>query len=585
MGKIIILDENTANQIAAGEVVERPASIVKELVENSVDAGAMQIYVDIQKGGISRISISDNGEGMGRDDLSMAFERHSTSKIRRADDILHINSFGFRGEALASIASVSKVTMSSKTRDSAHGSQIRIEGGKIIDISTISCNYGTTIIVQDLFYNVPARFKFLKNDTTEASHINDILSKLATANPDISFTYTNNDRIIFKTPGNTDQKSAIYSVFGKDTANALLKVDFSTGHYKLTGYVAEPSFYKKNRDYQLVFLNKRYIRSKTFSYAIDKAFLDHQVKGRFPAVFLNITVDPSLADINVHPQKLEARFSDERDVYNIIYHGIKDSLDKKPVYFDNDTNLTKNMTVKEKPAFKPVPQEFVQAVISQDIVKTDISSVFIKEPVKEDKAFDKSKKLFTGLIKDSVYKGQLFNTYLMYEKTDMLLLLDQHAAHERINYERILKMRKEGISLTQNLLEPLSIILSNNEMIAYSQNTDLISELGYETQEFGENTVLIRGIPSDKDQSSIKEAFMDILCQLRKQNYEITDENIAMIACKSSIKGNLKLDPAHAAALISRLEETDNPLNCPHGRTILQVIQKKELEKLFQRRL
>lgn len=585
MGKIIFLDENTTNQIAAGEVVERPASIVKELVENSLDAKAGQIFVDIQKGGISRISVSDDGEGLERDDMAVAFERYSTSKIRRAEDILRISSFGFRGEALASIASVSKVVMSSKTKGSQTGSQIRIEGGKTIDINTTSCNYGTTIIIQDLFYNVPARFKFLKNDSTEASHINDILSKLAVANPGISFTYTSNDRAVFKTPGNDDLKSAIYSIFGKDIADNLIKVDYAFDNYKLTGYITAPSYYKKNRDHQLVFLNRRYIRSKIFTYAIDKAFEAHQVRGRYPAVFLNMTVDPSLTDINVHPQKLEARFSDERDVYNMICHGIMDALDKKPVFFENSVSFSKPVPVKE------APLTFTQALIKEDVVKTDISSVLKQEPAltpvkdKADTVLDRSKKTFSELVNESVYKGQLFNTYLMFEKTQLLLLIDQHAAHERINYEKILQMRKQGVNLTQSLLEPVTLALSNSEMITYSQNTDFITELGYDTQEFGENAILIRGIPTDKDQSSIIDTFMDILENLRKQNYDITDENIAMIACKSSIKGNHKLDPAHAAALISRLSETDNPLNCPHGRTIVQVIQKKELEKLFQRRL
>jgi len=569
MGKIIILDENTANQIAAGEVVERPASVVKELVENSIDAGATTVNVEIINGGTSQIRISDNGSGMSCDDLSVAFERHSTSKIRRLEDLDTISDFGFRGEALASIASVSRVTMTSREKNSESGNEINIEGGKIIDIKTSSCNYGTTITIKDLFFNVPARFKFLKTDATEASHVSDIIIKLALANPSISFTYSSNRKNLFRTPGNDDLKSTIYALYGKALASDLLQVDFSDDGYRVHGYIGKDTLYKRNRDTQMIFVNKRYIRSRLFNYAIDKAYDEHMLKGRYPVIFLNISMDPAQLDINVHPQKLEARFYNEKTVFNLLTGGILDSLLQKPVSY-------------EQPAYKktyiPVVESKKEAYATQEYTK-----IIIPNKAKDPMPVKSSAGSFTELVEDAVVIGQVFSTYILLEKNDSLILMDQHAAHERINYEYILKMRRSGTSMTQELLSPFTIVLSNQETVIVNTNLDLIAKTGFEIEAFGENTYMIRGIPSTCQGMNLKEAFLDIIDQIRNHNYEPTDENIALIACKSSIKGNKKLDNKEASYIIERLKETQNPLHCPHGRPILHIITKKDLERIFQR--
>ena len=550
MGKIIILDEITSNKIAAGEVIERPASIVKELVENSIDANADNISVEIQNGGISQIKIIDNGDGMSRDDLEIAFERHSTSKIRRFEDLDHISHFGFRGEALASISSISKVVMTSREKGSEFGNEISIEGGDILNVKTASCNHGTTIKINDIFYNVPARFKFLKKDSTEASHINDILTKLSLANPDVSIKFISNKRNVFKTPGNSDLLSVIYSLYGKEVSENMNQVNYSDTIYTATGYISSHSLFKRNRDTQHIFVNNRYIKSRIFNAAIDKAYEEFLVKPRYPIVFLNILMNPVLVDINVHPQKLEARFSDEKAVFSLIYYALKSTLIEKPVY-TKEPERQKTFSIQQKPP--RYSKVFTELITDKNITQIDISKpVLAKEPERQETS---KKILFIEYIKDSVIIGQAFKTYIILEKEDKLILMDHHAAHERVNYEKILEMRKRGEKLTQNLLDPFTFDLSNQEMIILNNNIGLISEIGYEIEAFGENTVIIRGVPSTSIHSNIKDTFFEILDQIMNHDYEPTDENIALIACRISLKGNKKLKNPEIENLVKKISD------------------------------
>lgn len=578
MGKILILDEITANKIAAGEVVERPASIVKELVENSIDANADNVYVEIQNGGISYIKVVDNGDGLSCDDLEVAFERHSTSKIKRVEDLDHISCFGFRGEALASISSVSRVIMTSRERGSELGNEISIDGGKILNVRTASCNHGTTIKINDIFFNVPARFKFLKTDSTEASHINDILTKLALANPSVAIKYISNRRNVFKTPGNNDLLSVIYSLYGKDVSENMKQVDFSDNGYMVKGYISDYSLFKRNRDTQHIFVNNRYIRSRLFNAAIDKAYEEFLVKPRYPIVFLNISMNPALVDINVHPQKLEARFSDERAVFSLIFSSLKDALIENPKY-EVEPKKQNNFSVQQKP--DKYNKVFTELITDRSITQIDISTPILSKESEIQESPDTVS--FVEYIKDSIIIGQAFKTYIILEKEDKLILMDQHAAHERINYENILEMRKRGEKLTQYLLEPYTFDLSNQEMIIINNNTSLLAEVGYEIEEFGENTVMVRGIPSTSVNSNIKDTFFKILDQIRKHDYEPTDENIALLACRISLKANNKLQNIEIQKLLEMLTKTQNPLHCPHGRTIFHITNKRDIEKIFQR--
>jgi len=580
MGKIIILDEQTANRIAAGEVVERPASVVKELVENSIDAGAKSISVDIVNGGITEIKVSDDGSGLSREDMEVAFERHSTSKIRRIEDLDSLRAFGFRGEALASIASVSRITMMSKDRETDEGNELVMESGRIKKLVTTSCNYGTTIKVNDLFFNLPARYKFLKSDSTEASHISDMLSKLALANPRVSIKYSSNRKSIFSTPGDGEMSSVIYALYGRSFTGDLNKVNFTSGKYVLTGYTSSSGLFRRNRDAQMVFLNKRYVRSKIFNAAIDMAYEQHLTKGKHPAVFLNLSVDPSLADINVHPQKLEVRFSDEKAVFSLICSGLQDVLLNKAPQGTN-VSETVYMPIISTPTSGYV-KKFTEAITDEKTVRTDISEYFAFKPEKlkdNVKNTDRYKELTDG----AKMIGQFFNSYLLLEKDDKLIFVDQHAAHERINYEAILRRRRSNNKNVQKLLDPYTVDLSEREMITVSENLTFINEIGYDMEMFGNNTYIIRGIPATAISSPIRDSFMIILEQLKNHNYEVNDENIAMIACKASLKANDKLKEPEMEALVRQLGETDNPFHCPHGRPVLHIMHKYEIEKIFQR--
>lgn len=698
MGSIIVLDENTSNKIAAGEVVDKPASVVKELVENSIDAGADSISVDIKNGGISYIKVTDNGKGMAEDDVIIAFERHATSKIRRAEDLDSIITMGFRGEALASIAAVSNVELQTKTKDSTYGMYVNISGGNVNEVRQTGCHDGTTFTIRDLFFNTPARYKFLKKDSTEAGYISDNILRIALGNPDISFKLTSNHATLLHTPGNGDLKSAIFSIYGREVVRDLIEVSFQDEKMKIYGYVGKPEAAKANRNYQSLYINKRYVKSKLVSYTVDQAFNGVLMKNKFPFYVLNIDINPLLVDANVHPQKMEVRFADEsylsRSVYMAVSNALNSSTLFNPVtlavkdrelfkfeqkqpkaeYVQETININVSPQKKEtmvqsaalinrplKPADNPISinssanisyeGKSAEAKVSSELhsklsnlskpLLTEAPVIMERQPVpssventnqpqtvqQKDAAFtqtsdqlqplQKKDEALTGncnqlqtvvqtdeasvqtgnpsqavqqkeaALTEMKYIGQAFSTYIILQSGDELVLIDQHAAHERIIYERIREKYEISENLSQLLLEPIVLQLSPIEVTAVKENTELLTRVGFVFEDFGNNSIILRGIPNSASHSSAGEMFIDLADKIQHSvkpiNTPIADEVIHTIACKAAIKANKKLNDAEVYELLSELSITGRRFTCPHGRPTIIHLKKSEIEKMFKR--
>jgi DNA mismatch repair protein MutL len=685
MGKIIILDENTANKIAAGEVIERPASVIKELVENSIDAGATSVSVEIRNGGISFIRVIDNGSGLAMDDVEIAFERHATSKIRRADDLESISSMGFRGEALASIAAVSVVQMSTRTKDAVQGVSIEVKGGGILDVKPAGCPIGTSITVRELFFNTPARYKFMKKDTTEAGYVADVLSRIALGYPDISFKLVSGGALLLHTPGNGDLKSAIFSVYGADTAKQLIEINYDDGRVKIAGYAGRAELSRSSRSQQSVYINRRYIRSKTITSAIDAAYTTFLMKNRYAFALLDIRVNQALVDVNVHPSKMEVKFSNEQDIYRAVFHAVNSALlnqsavrtlpgfdlpvkdaynlnDKgtgKPSYTQQAFGQTSGSFTRtpqtfgqtpgsstrtpqtfgqtmDKPAltqkdFRPVSsktpysqKDFEPVRIELERRRMDaIAGIHASEAVKEpnngyesssaagmaDGTYDAAETdnailndtSANGVIYNEVISndavpslfagtrviGQAFSTYILLERGDELLLLDQHAAHERIRYEELNEAYSKNEPLQQTLLSVISIELSGSEYQFAMNETEFFRKLGFTYESFGTHSIILRTIPSGEKGFDIKEVFLGIIDFVMNgsvgQRNAIADEVLYRMACKSAVKANKKLDDREIEALLNRLASLENPFTCPHGRPAILKLKRVELEKLFKR--
>ncbi len=696
MGKIVILDENTSNQIAAGEVVERPASVVKELVENSIDAGSSSITVEINNGGISFIKVVDNGKGIDEDDVEIAFERHSTSKIRRADDLESISTLGFRGEALASIASVSSVELTTRVKDKQYGKYINIQGGVVKEVRQTGCPVGTTFVVRDLFYNTPARFKFLKKDATEAGYISDIVNRVALGNQHISMKLINNRNTVIHTPGNNDLLSTIFSLYGKEIAREVIEVSFKDEKIEICGYAGKPEIARANRNYQSIYINGRYIKNKTISSAIDEAYKTYLLKNKFAFVVLHIRINPMFVDVNVHPTKMEVRFSDEQSIFKAVYHAINNALLSKSLirsvemsqnpknlfkFEENkvlakefvqenlnnrtiDTNIPSEMSDNKKEVkfgkdiaekvyeekktdntiesasvinYKTVDvvredtkiqetKPSLRDILPADLSEKQINSEFIeaekevdkelnrkilceesnKKVPEEDKeesndAFIESTSNNSGNNANSDYRkqeannlldariiGQVFSTYILMQEGENLILIDQHAAHERIMFEELKKKYKENENLAQYLLSSIVIELTNQEVKIIEENKEKLIRLGFIFENFGNNSIILRSIPvSLTDNASVKETFLDILdflmSDIRKENILIEEEALYRVACKSAVKANKKLDELEIKKIIKDLNNIENPYTCPHGRPTLIKITKYEFEKMFKR--
>jgi DNA mismatch repair protein MutL len=678
MGKIIILDENTANKIAAGEVIERPASVIKELVENSIDAGATSISVEIRNGGISFIRVIDNGSGLAMDDVEIAFERHSTSKIRRVDDLDSITSMGFRGEALASIAAVSYVQMLTRTKEAVQGIAIEVKGGSILDVKPAGCPTGTSITVRELFFNTPARYKFMKKDTTEASYVADMLSRIALGYPDISFKLVSGGASLLHTPGNGDLKSAIFSVYGSETAKQLIGINYDDGRVKISGYTGRAELSRSNRSQQSIYINRRYIRSKTITSAIDAAYATFLMKNKYAFALLDVRINPAFVDVNVHPSKMEVKFSNEQDIYRAVFHAVNSALlnqsavrtlpgfelpaknaydlnEKgvgKPVYTQQTFRQTAGGSEHAQQTFRQTQggsghaqqtfgqtaggsgnaqQSFVRttgnpvhtqqtfghtsgaAAYSQkefEPVRTElerkrataIARIPPSEAVEEQNAgyeasgenetaegsaeagsYETVPSLFTG----TRVIGQAFSTYIFLERGEELLLLDQHAAHERIRYEELKEAFNKNEPFQQTLLSVLSVELTGGEYQFVMNEAEFFKKLGFTYEGFGTNSIILRTVPFDERGIDIRGVFMDIIDFVMNgsggQKNAIADEVLYKMACKSAVKANKKLDEREIEALLSGLAALENPYTCPHGRPAILKLRRVELEKLFKR--
>jgi len=583
LSKIIILDENTCNKIAAGEVVENPASIVKELVENSIDAGASNITVEIENGGISMIKVSDNGFGIEENDVEMAFESHATSKIRNSEDLKLIKTLGFRGEALSSIASVSNIKLKTKTEYEEHGTYMEINAGKTVTVEHTGCPKGTVISVEKLFYNTPARFKFLKKDSTEAGYVSDILHNIAIGNENIGITLKSNGNMVFHTPGNNDLLSTIFSIYGKNVTEEINEINYGDEAFEITGYAGRPGLSRGNRKQQSFFINGRYIKNKTIISAVDEAYKSYLMKHRYAFIVLKIKVNPILVDVNVHPSKLEARFSNERDLFRSIYHAVNNSLKENMSNREYEKKEDEATGIENNFKKEAIKNNYEIEYKQQDFFNIDAED---KQAVREnDKSTGKNKLR----IIDSKIIGQLFLTYILLECSGNFIMIDQHAAHERIMYEKLKKMFNEKKIVSQELISPVVIQLINSEIELIKQNQNIFSELGFKTELFGNNSVIVRAIPYSGNAEDIEQVFKDVLDKISKINN--TDSKIDYndilygMACKSAIKANRKLNEKEIRALIEDLYEIGEPYTCPHGRPAVIIMTAYELEKLFKRKI
>ncbi|WP_029689093.1 DNA mismatch repair endonuclease MutL [Thermoanaerobacter sp. A7A] len=612
MNKIHLLDEKTINKISAGEVVERPASIVKELIENSIDAGSKNITVEILEGGIPYIKVSDDGCGMNEIDAILAFERHATSKIKSDNDLYSIGTLGFRGEALASIAAVSHVTLQTKEEGALFGTKVVVEGGKVVEKTTCGCAKGCSIEVRDVFFNTPARRKFLKRPSTESMYITDVVTKLCLSHPEVSFKYVKDRKLQFITSGNGNIEDVILRLFGNEVYSSLMSASFESEDLKLKILAGKNSLNYSNRNMQFFYVNGRYVKNKTLSAAVDEAFKTYIPVNRYPAVFLYMEIDPRQIDVNIHPSKLEIKFSDERRIFEAVYKTIKDSLHKY--------NLIPEVKIEEKKNIF----EIETPTISAEQTKLYLTSSD-KEVEKEKKKFDNEFKGKNVFLKDNVLKensknssldnhlavyeeyehekeevnkndlakkisdirivGTLFSTYIIVEKEDVFYIIDQHAAHERILYEKFTS-QYEKIQ-TRQVTFPIVVELQPRDLELVHQEKELLNKLGYVFEEFGNNSIILREVPVILGQPEARQLFIDIVEKLKDKELvnkiSLKEENIIMMACKAAVKAMDNLSEKEINKLFDDLKITENPYTCPHGRPVIIAITKTQLEKMFKR--
>ncbi len=597
MSRINVLDIETVNKIAAGEVVERPASAVKELIENSIDAGATKITVEIKNGGISYIRVTDNGSGILSGDVEKAFLPHSTSKISDIKDLETLYTMGFRGEALSSISSVSHVDLLTKTKDELYGTSMSLEGGKVVSKQEAGCPDGTTIAISNLFYNTPARFNFLKKDVTEASHISDVVSRMIIGNPNVSIKYISSGREVMFSPGNGSLRDAYASVYGLELANALKEVNYDYEGIKVTGLVGLTHLARANRNMQDFYVNGRWVKSKTIIHAAEQAYKTMLMVGKYPILLLNISLDASKTDVNVHPSKLEIKFSDERVIHSAVFWAVQNAIlssDKvKEVEDKPKVSITSTYTPKQerpKQAFLDFNPE--KPVNFDEIFKKELVDIFKKQeekPVAKQKemAFADSGNLEmeqTKAVPVTEFKviGQIFNTFIIIQRGQEMLLIDQHAVHERINYNEIVKNAKVK---SQVLLMPESILLSATEHSVVFQNLSVYADMGFEIEDFGENNIIVRSAPDGIDVSDIQNTIIEISDIIKSggNTEEIYDRARFSVACKKAIKANHKIDVKEMEYLASVALNDDSVRTCPHGRPVVISFSRQFIEKQFKR--
>lgn len=614
MAKINKLPVEIANLIAAGEVVERPASVVKELMENAVDAGARNITVEIQNGGIKFIRVSDDGCGIAREDVETAFQSHATSKISSADDLNSIMTLGFRGEALPSIAAVSKVNLITRTEAEEFGTSLNIEGGEITDIFDAGCAVGTTFVVREIFYNTPARMKFLKKDVSEGNYVAAVVEKTALANPNVSVRFIRDGKNVFLSQGSGELRSVCYSAFGKDFCDGLISVDSEMNGIRVHGLVTPPYNSRGSRGMQYFFVNGRCIRNSTVTAAFEAAYKNTVMVGKFPGGVLFIELAPERVDVNVHPSKIEVRFSDERAIFDAVYHSVKSELDRIDSFKQAQITPSKpvNTTFFQKTVPITEPQFAEQTVITPTETKTSVESVFtvfdaaknanlyhtdeddgdgleIEFPVvkKEETVKTEIKENTTLKVHNEDFKilGEAFKTYIFVEMNGSVFVIDKHAAHERINFNK-LKNTDHNLG-SQMLMEPVSVSLGKEEYSAVLENLDLVSRAGFDTEDFGNGCVLVRSCPTPLDSHEIAPLISELAGYLLKNKKEIINEHLDWIyhnvACRSAIKAGDKSNPAELYELVKTVIYDNEVRFCPHGRPVMIEITKNELEKQFGR--
>lgn len=642
MAKIQLLDQKTIDNIAAGEVIERPASVVKELVENAVDANANAITVEIKDGGMTLIRVTDNGIGIPKDQVKTAFLRHATSKIRSVEDLLSVSSLGFRGEALSSISAVAQVELVTKTAESFSGVSYKIYGGEEEAFDDIGAPDGTTFLVKNLFYNTPARRKFLKSATTEAGYVEQMMVHIALSHPEISFKFIHNNKNKIYTSGNGKVKDIIYHIYGRDVAGALIPVQAQSEDVKVTGFVAKPYVSRGNRNYESYFINGRYIKSSIIYKAIEEGYRTFTMKHRYPFVCLDFKINQELLDVNVHPTKMEIRFRNGREIYELVVDTVREALLQKDLVQDvlRETPKKKKEQPKTKEVKKPEPfevnrrkeetqkmdqtmKDFAQMRQSQtnqqghrakpegmkqDRLKSE-SSQTAKKPTYAGLNYNTQKKEFPQyktdelssnqmtLREDPVFSvqarpdrkilGQLFKTYWLIEYEDQLFIMDQHAAHEKVNYERLMKNFKEKEIYSQRLEPPMVVTVSMMEAEALERYKDAFAGLGFTIESFGGNEYCIREVPANLYGIGERDLFMELLDAVSQENgtmdTEVIASKIATMACKMSIKGNQRVSLMEVEHLLDELMKLENPYQCPHGRPTIIKMSKYEIDKKFKR--
>lgn len=635
MARINILPKEIYQLIAAGEVVERPSSVVKEMIENSLDAGAKNITLEIKNGGSTYIRITDDGCGIERDDVRKVFISHATSKISKKDDLNSIATLGFRGEAMASISAVSKVELLTKAENEEIGTRYEIAGGEELEFDDAGCPNGTTIVVRDIFFNTPARMKFLKKDVTEGNQVAGIVDRMAISHPEISFRFIRDGKQILITSGNGDLKSTVYSVLGKEMSDSLMSVDYSFNDMRITGFVSKPTASRKSRAGQYFYINNRIVKSKTAMAALEQAYKNTIMVGRFPACVLNIELNPAQVDVNVHPAKTEVRFANEKPIFDLVYYAVKTAIENdrtvkevefkdNPIYRQESKNVYQNNDNKSfqakfdffkkkdeppsqqviktkpredfwqveasKPEYKIARDEKSKARVDINIEyeePEEISTAKSKDAPKErdiEKVVITDEKDNENVIPNFKLIGEAFKTYLIVEIENELYFIDKHAAHERMNFERF---KAQATVETQMLLAPVVVNLTKDEFIAISENVELIKKCGFEFEEFGESQIIVRAIPSLVDGDSVKDLMLEIAQKLLEHKTDILPDKIDWIyhsaSCRGAVKAGDYTSRQEQEMFVKKLLSMPNIRFCPHGRPVFIKMSKYDIEKQFGR--
>lgn len=604
---IIVLDEHTANRIAAGEVIERPASVVKELVENSIDAGAAQVRIALEDGGKDLIKVSDNAVGMTRDDAVISLQRHATSKIRAAEDLLAIRTLGFRGEALPSIASVSTMELVTKHAHDPAATKIEVEAGTITNLESIGAPQGTTILVRRLFFNTPARLKFLRSAQTELSHITELIGRFALAYPNIAFRLAHGSKEVLSITATGGVVDAAAAVYGRDVAKQLVPIEFDVPSLRVWGYVSKPSFTRANRAHQVFFVNRRHVRSKTLTHATDQAYRDLVIQpGRYPVVIVFVDIDPELVDVNVHPTKAEVKFSSEQEVHAAVAKAIRDALmaggavpsvteargARRPIIVDRDDAPPRGLLI---PPEESDVDAFRQAVLKRAEMDETAARAdpfdwsTAAQPIRPPVAPTEEAEPPTPIrLRNARVIGQARNTYILAECEDGLLVIDQHVAHERVLFEQLSKSPQDGRAVMQGLVIPITLELSRREGLLVGERLDDLRDIGFDIEVFGRDAFVVRAVPAEAKAEDAEQLLRDIIAEL--VDVSVTRHLVARpehvlitTACKLAIKAGDPLSMPEMDDLVRRLIASDNPFVCPHGRPIIISLANWELDRKFRR--